>query len=179
VQSIEGILLQEEWKEFKKDMHYKPIVIFTLVNNTVFYKTMVDTGCLCYALCDPTFVTRVNLEHIPIRLFYIEAFNGEETARPIQEVAVTEIDMEGFTDRIWYYMTPLGGYDMYLGLSWLRKRNVTIDRGEERLRVDCSSTPSQEPTCVVVWSQKTFASETERISSARLVSAAGWLTASR
>jgi hypothetical protein len=112
-------------------MHCEPIVISTLVNNTVFSKTMVDTGCTCYALCDLAFVTRANLERIPIRPFYMEAFDGEETARLIGEVAVAEIDIEGFTDRIWCYVTPLGGYDMYLGLPWLRKRNVRIDWGGE------------------------------------------------
>jgi hypothetical protein len=76
-------------------------------------------------------MTYANLERIPIRPFYIEAFDGEETARPIQEVAIVEIDIEGFTDRIWYYVTSLGGYDMYLGLPWLRKRNVRIDWGGE------------------------------------------------
>ena len=90
---------------------------------------MVDTSCTCYALYDPAFVTCVNLERIPIKLFYMEAFNGEETARPIGEVAIAEIDIEGFTDRIWCYVTPLGGYDMYLGLPWLRKGNVRIDQG--------------------------------------------------
>jgi hypothetical protein len=58
----------------------------------------------------------------------MEAFDGEETARPIEEVAVAEIDIEGFTDRIWCYVTPLGGYDIYLGLPWLRKRNKCKDR---------------------------------------------------
>jgi hypothetical protein len=109
----------------------------------------------------------------------MEAFDGKETARPIGEVAVVEINIEGFTDRIWYYVTPLGGYDMYLGLPWLRKRNVRIDRGGERLRIDCGSAPNEELTHVVVRSQKTFANKTKEIPPAKLVSAAGWSTVCR
>ena len=79
-------------------MHCEPIVIPTLVNNTSFARTMVDTGCLCYGLCDPTYATRANLKRIEIKPFYMEAFDGEKAARPIQEVAIINLDLEGFKD---------------------------------------------------------------------------------
>ena len=57
---------------------------------------MVDTGCLTYGLCDPVYASKQNLERIKIKLFYIEAFDSEKTARPIQKVAVADIDLEGY-----------------------------------------------------------------------------------
>ena len=79
-------------------MYYKLIVVSTLVNNTSFARTMVNTSCLCYRLCDPMYTMWANLKHIKIKPFYIEAFDREKAMRPIQEVAVMDLDLEGFTD---------------------------------------------------------------------------------
>ena len=108
-------------------MHCNPIVVFALVNHNSFARTMVNIGYLTYRLCDPKYALKQNLERIKIKPFYMEAFDGEKAARPIQEVAVAHIDLEGYQERMWFYVTPLGGYDMYLGMPWIRKRNVEID----------------------------------------------------
>ncbi len=79
-------------------MYYKLIVVSTLVNNTSFARTMVNTSCLYYRLCNPMYTVWANLKHIKIKPFYIEAFNREKAIRPIQEVAVIDLDLEGFTD---------------------------------------------------------------------------------
>ena len=79
-------------------MYYKLIVISTLVNNTSFTRTIVNTSYLYYRLYDPTYATRVNLKRIKIKPFYIEVFNREKATRPIQEVAITDLDLEGFRD---------------------------------------------------------------------------------
>ena len=42
------------------------------------------------------YTSKQNLERIKIKPFYIEAFDGEKTARLIQKVAVTNIDLEGY-----------------------------------------------------------------------------------
>ena len=79
-------------------MYYKLIVISTLVNNTSFTRTIVNTSCLYYRLYNPTYTTRVNLKYIKIKPFYIKAFNRKKAVRPIQEVAVIDLDLEGFRD---------------------------------------------------------------------------------
>ena len=79
-------------------MHCELIVVSTLVNNTSFARTIVNTSCLYYGLCDPMYATWANLKHIKIKPFYIEAFDREKAIRPIQEVAVMDLDLEGFTD---------------------------------------------------------------------------------
>jgi hypothetical protein len=161
-------LLRTEWREFRKEMHCEPIVIAPLVNRHSYAKTMVDTGCLCYGLCDPTFVRKSDLKRIDIKPFYMEAFDGETAKRPISEVAVGNLDFEGHTERVWFYVTPLGGYDMYLGMPWIKKRNVMITEKGKRLRI------GNGPDSYVVRSKETFEKETARISSARLVSANSW-----
>ena len=132
---------------------------------------MVDTGCLTYGLCDPVYASKQNLERIKIKPFYMEAFDGEKAARPIQEVAVADIDLEGYQERMWFYVTPLGGYDMYLGMPWIRKRNVEIDQGGNRLRI--RSGPGIDVRIgAVVHSQATADNELKAIDPARLISAA-------
>ena len=83
---------------FEKDMHCEPITLDPLINGTVFAKTMVDSGCLCYRLCDPVFARKTNLKRIEITPFHMEAFDGEKAKRPIQEVAVADIDLEGYIE---------------------------------------------------------------------------------
>ena len=137
---------------------------------------MVDTGCLCYGLCDPTYATRANLKRIEIKPFYMEAFDGEKARRPIREVAVTDLDLEGFTDRVWFYITPLGGYDMYLGMPWIRKRRVKIDKGGERIRIGGESPSGDWLPSATVRSEEAFSKETSQFAPARLISAAAWVS---
>jgi len=42
----------------------------------------------------------VNLKCIEIKPFYMEAFDREKARRPIQEVAVMDLDLEGFIDQV-------------------------------------------------------------------------------
>jgi len=64
-------------------MYCELIVVSTLVNNTSFARTMVNTSCLCYGLCDPMYTMQANLKHIKIKPFYMEAFDREKAIRPI------------------------------------------------------------------------------------------------
>ena len=57
---------------------------------------------------------------------------------------------------------------MYLGMPWVRKRNMAIDQRGERLRI------GQGPGSTTVRSERTFQESTAKVSAARLVSAAAW-----
>ena len=149
-------------------MHCEPILISTLVNNTSFARIMVDTGCLCYGLYDPVYAQKKNLQRISIKPFYMEAFDGEKAPRPVREVAVANLDFEGHVERVWFYISPLGGYDMYLGMPWIKKREVRIDKGGNRLRIGTSSGP------ITVRSEAAFQADTQEIPTGRLMSAAVW-----
>ena len=71
-----------------------------LVNHNSFTRTIVDTGCLSYGLCDPVYASKQNLERIRVKPFYIEAFDGEKAARPVEEVAFIEINLKGYQERM-------------------------------------------------------------------------------
>ena len=114
-------------------MYYKLIVVSTLVNNTSFARTMVNTSCLCYRLYNPMYTVQANLKHIKIKPFYIKAFNKEKAIRPIQEVAIIDLDLEGFTDQVQFYITPLSKYNMYLGILQIKKRRVGINKEGEQI----------------------------------------------
>ena len=159
-------MLREEWRAFWRGMHCDLIIVPVLVNNTTFADAIIDTGCLCYALCDPRFAQRNNLERIKITPIQLEAFNGEKAPRPIREVA--EIDLEGHKERMWFYVTPLGGHDMYLGMPWIRRQRVAIEAGGKRIRIGPRSISA------TVCSKEAFKRDTVQVSVARLVSAASW-----
>ena len=68
---------------FKKDIYYKLIIIFTLVNNISFIKTIINISYLYYRLYNLIYTIQINLKYIKIKLFYIKAFNREKAIRLI------------------------------------------------------------------------------------------------
>ena len=44
------------------------------------------------------YTIRANLKYIKIKPFYIKVFNREKATRPIQEVAVIDLDLDRFID---------------------------------------------------------------------------------
>ena len=81
-------------------MYYKLIVISTLVNRTSFIKTIVNTNYLYYRLYNPIYTMKVSLIYIKVKPFYIEGFNKEKVIRPIREVVIMNLDIEGFVNRV-------------------------------------------------------------------------------
>jgi hypothetical protein len=61
---------------------------------------IVDTGCQCYGLYNPSFARKANLKRISIRPFYIEAFNSKKAIRPVRKVVIADLDFKGYIERI-------------------------------------------------------------------------------
>ena len=61
---------------------------------------------------------------------------------------------------------------MYLGMPWIRKRRVKIDKGGERIRIGGESPSSGRLPSVTVWSKEAFLRKTLQIALVRLVSIA-------
>ena len=98
----------------------------------------------------------------------MEAFDGETARRPIRQVAVADLDFDGYKERVWMYVTPLGGYDLYLGMPWIRKRSVRLDPDNKQVRITIGD------HTVNVRSEDKFLSDTAQIEPAKLVSAVSW-----
>ena len=86
---------------------------------------MVDSGCLSYALCDSRFARQNNLKRILVSPLRLEGFNGFKD-RIATEIAVLDIDLNSYLERIFAYITPLSSHDIFLGLPWIYKRNIHL-----------------------------------------------------
>jgi hypothetical protein len=105
-------------------MNGKAISIHTLVNQTTFASTMIDSGCLANAFVSPSLVKRAGLQCIDITPRTLIGVAGQET---ICQVAKYKIDIEGFKDEGWAYVAGDGlEFDMLLGRPWMDRLQVTI-----------------------------------------------------
>ena len=76
---------------------------------------MVDSGCLSYALYNSRFARQNSLERITVSPLGLEGFDRSKD-RIATEVAILDIDLDGYSERIFTYITPLSSYDIFLGL---------------------------------------------------------------
>jgi transposase InsO family protein len=101
------------------------ITVETLVNRHAFASTLIDTGNLAYSLISPRLVKRAGLQCLSISPRRLEGVTEESGT--IRKVARLTIDIEGYKDTIWGYVSPTHpGYDLILGRPWMNKRQVTI-----------------------------------------------------
>jgi hypothetical protein len=154
--------IQEEWKEFRKDMFCEPFAISGFVNGIAQASIMVDSGCLSYALCDSRFAQQNNLQRISVSPLGLESFDGSRT-RKATEVVVINVDLDGYSERIFAYVTPLSGHDIFLGLPWVYKRDVTLQGCKKRLQIG--------PNGPIIRSKEAQELDLSRIDTPRLVSA--------
>jgi hypothetical protein len=97
-----------------------------LINHTHYASTMLDSGCLTYALVSAQFARKAKLQCI--NLSTPKTLQGVEGTGIIKQACCFTYDIEGYTRTGWGYMvenTHLG-FDMLLGCSWFNKHNVTI-----------------------------------------------------
>jgi len=127
--------IQEQWREFQRDMFCEPFAISGFVNGVAQANIMVDSGCLSYSLCDPRFAKRNSLQRISVSPLGLEGFDGSRE-RVATEVAILDIDLDGYTERIFAYITPLSGHhDVFLGLPWIYKRDVRVLGNRKSLQI--------------------------------------------
>jgi hypothetical protein len=119
-------------------MFCEPFAISGFVNGIAHANIMVDSGCLSYALCDSRFAQRNNLQRISVSPLGLESFNGTRTTKAT-EVAIIDIDLDGYSERIFAYITPLSGHDLFLGLPWIYKRDITLQGCKKRLQIGLDS----------------------------------------
>jgi hypothetical protein len=124
----------DEWREFRKDMFCEPFAIPGFVNGIAQANIMVDSGCLSYSLCDARFARRNNLQRITVSPLGLQGFNGSKGGIAT-EVAILDLDLDGYSERVFAYITPLGNHDIFLGLPWIYKQNVIIQGNKRQLRI--------------------------------------------
>lgn len=95
------------------------------INGIAQANIMVDSSYLSYALCDSRFARQNGLERISVSPLGLEGFDKSKN-RVATKVAILDIDLDGYTERIFAYITPLSSHDIFLGLPWIYKRNVYL-----------------------------------------------------
>lgn len=105
------------------------------INQNVATSVLLDSGCLCYGLIDSRFARRHHLPRIDIEPRQFESVEAVAD-QPISSLAVLDLDVGGHrTRRAYVYVAPkLQGYDMILGLPWMRREGATLDAGANELR---------------------------------------------
>lgn len=143
-------------------MFCEPFAISGFVNGTTPGNIMVDSGCLSYALCDSRFAQKNNLQRIPVSPLGLEGFNGSKSS-VATEVAILDLDLDGYSERVFAYVTPISGHDIFLGLPWIYKRNVTLQGDKRQLQIGAGGP--------IIRSQDTQAMDQSQISMPSLISA--------
>lgn len=129
-------------------MDGSPFCVSALVNSHSFAITLIDTGCLSYGLCDTKFARKHNLERLKIAPRTVTGVDGKITA-VTDEIVAVDLDLDGHQERkAFFYVAPLGYYDMILGMQWVRANKAQIDGTKSEMLIGASGT--------IVRSQATF-----------------------
>lgn len=133
-------------------MKAKPLTVHSLINFTDYASTMLDTGCLTYALVSAQFVRKAKLQCIDLPNPKI--LQGVQGTGIIQRAAHFTYDIEGWTRTGWAYVVEKSdtGYDILFGRSWFDKHDITIAPAKrsiyihsERTRIRLRSKEGQQP----------------------------------
>jgi predicted aspartyl protease len=115
-------------------MFCKPFAIPGFIDGVAQANIMVDTGCLSYALCDSQFAKKNKLQRISVTPLGLKGFSGSKDS-VATEVAIMDVDLDGYSERIFAYITPLANHDIFLGLPWVYKRDITIQGNRQQLQI--------------------------------------------
>lgn len=109
-------------------MDYKPFIVLALINSSCFTETLINTRCLSYGLCDPSFAQKNAFTYVQIEPQTVLGVDSCVIAK-INEVIVVYLDLDGYKEeRVFLYMAPISYYDMILGMLWITAQDVQINR---------------------------------------------------
>lgn len=155
----------EEWKEFEKKMDQPPFLVPVLIDQLYYAKTLLDSGCLSYGLIDSKFASKCDLERLKISPRKMDGFE-DLTEGVCDEVAVVRLDINGHTERAFFYVAPrLAAYDVILGDPWMKMNDARYSPRQARLYIGSTG------TCV--WNSY---GKREKKLDCKLISAAGFAT---
>jgi hypothetical protein len=97
-------------------MNCEPFIVSALINSSCFAETLINTRCLSYSLCDPSFAQKNAFTHLQIKPRTVSGIDGRVTAK-INKVAIIHLDLDGYKEgRVFLYIAPIGHYDIILGM---------------------------------------------------------------
>lgn len=144
--------LREDWNSFQDHMKTKPLTVHSLINFTDYASTMLNTGCLTYALVSAQFVRKAKFQCIDLPNPNI--VQGVQGTGIIPRAAHFTYDIEGWARTEWAYVVEKlnPGYDILFGRSWCDKHDITIAPAKRpiyiystRTRIRLRSKEGQQP----------------------------------
>ncbi|KAI0994838.1 hypothetical protein K3495_g13345 [Podosphaera aphanis] len=121
-------------------MDGQPFAVKVFINDIIFANTLIDSDCLSYGLCDSRFAQRKNFARLKIKPREVIGFDGK-FASSVDEVAVVDIDLDGHRQsRVFLYISPIGHYDMILGMPWITSQDVRINGPRSEIVISSTGT---------------------------------------
>ncbi|CUS15400.1 unnamed protein product, partial [Tuber aestivum] len=104
-------------------------------SNTISSTALIDTGTSGFAFIDSEFASRNNFPLIPPRIpRHLDVIDGCPIASGLV-THTTKLDLviDGHHEKAFFFVTKLGQYPLVLGLPWMRRHDVVIHFGENKL----------------------------------------------
>lgn len=119
--------MYEAWRDFEEHMDGPPFIVSALINHHSFAKTLLDTGCLSYGLCDSRYARKHGITRIKITPRSMVAFD-KDVDEIVDEVVMVSLNIDGHhQEKVFLYVVPqLAGYDMILGMPWFKSQDAFI-----------------------------------------------------
>ena len=119
-------------------IHTTPFLINCLVNESIYVSTLIDTGCLCFAVFDEKLVHNNNFpaHNIVPRSLYLANSNVTEL---ITKVTCVTLNIGGRIQKICGYVVPKLAYPMILGKPWMEQNDITYIAKKRCLKLGSKS----------------------------------------
>jgi transposase InsO family protein len=114
-------------------MNSEPVLIETRINRGHRAHALVDCGCDCYAVIDEALVKRLRIPLVDSKPRRIGGFSDATKGVMSPGVAVFVIETGGYDERIFAYVIPGLGQDVFLGRPWMEKNQVVYDAAEQQV----------------------------------------------
>ncbi len=108
-------------------------MVDTRINRGHRARALVDSGCDCYAVIDEALVKRLRIPFVDSKPRKIGGFSEAATEVVSPGVVAFMIETGGYDERIFAYVIPGLGQDLFLGLPWMEKNKVVYDAAKQEV----------------------------------------------
>jgi len=115
-------------------------IVFSLINQESFVKTIIDIEYFIYFLYNSRFAIAKALKCIQISPKEIEKIN-KKIANTIKKAMSYYLDINGHQEMTYIYIIPLfNNINIILKSLWIRKQNVKINKKKKKLKIKSTNT---------------------------------------
>ncbi|XP_044717381.1 transposon Tf2-3 polyprotein [Hirsutella rhossiliensis] len=123
----------QDWKTFKPRMNSRPVLINARLNRGNPIRVLVDSGCDCYAVIDEAVVQKFRIPLVDSKPREIGGFSESSESVTSPGVVAVVFETAGFDERIFAYVVPSLGQDMFLGRPWMERNQVVYNAAKRQV----------------------------------------------